>query len=251
MITILISNRKGGSAKSTTAINLAAELAKNHNTLLIDLDTQGHASIGIGSNATEEAGIHSIFSGNMLSQTLLPTRLEKLTLSPALSFFEPNEHINDYKILFNCIKNEKLDTFFDYCIIDSAPTYDILLKNALFASDVVIIPVITHPLGVDGAFKMFRAILKSKIELNSNISFVGVLPVMYNPHIKEHQEALLALKNGIGEDKIFEPIGIDIALTRQFFEKEPVVLSQKRTKSATEYKKFTQKLLERIDSVRK
>ncbi len=87
MKTIVISNRKGGSAKSTTAVNLASELAKVGSVLLIDFDTQGHASIGVGSSPSEEIGAHSIFLGKTLSETFVSTVHDNLTLSPALEFF--------------------------------------------------------------------------------------------------------------------------------------------------------------------
>ena len=65
MKTIVVSNRKGGSAKTTTAVNLACELAKVGSVLLIDFDTQAHASMGVGSQGAYENGAHSIFLGKM------------------------------------------------------------------------------------------------------------------------------------------------------------------------------------------
>lgn len=87
MKTIVISNRKGGSAKTTTAVNIASGLAELGSVLLLDFDTQGHASMGVGCEPNEELGVHSIFSGKTLSETFIPTIHKNLTLSPALAFF--------------------------------------------------------------------------------------------------------------------------------------------------------------------
>ncbi len=245
MNTITISNRKGGSAKTTTAINLSAELAKNYRVLLVDFDTQGHASLGFGVESPDGGGSHVIFQGGMLAQTLMPTKLPNLTISPASKEFDMCEITSGNSALKNAIESEGLEGFFDFCIIDTAPTHDLVLKSALEASNCVVVPVITQPLGVDGVSQMFRAIYKSRVQSDSGIKFVGVLPVMYNPHIKEHVESLKALLELVGREKIFTPIGVDISLSSQFSKKEPVVLTQRRTKGSQEYKNFTQELLAR------
>ncbi len=246
MITILISNRKGGSAKSTTAVNLATELSKQYSVLLIDFDTQGHSSFGVGSMPVEESGAHSIFEGKTLSESFRPTVMENLTISPALEFFEVYEYSELSGVLKNRFKKEALKEFFDYCIIDTAPTYDMLLKNALEVSDTVIIPVVPHHLGIIGVGQMFRAIYQMSLSIGKKAPLIGILPVMYNPHINEHKESLEKIENSFGKDKIFSPIGIDINLAKQFETKIPVVLSDKRTKGAQNYKQFTVELLEKL-----
>jgi len=142
MKTIVISNRKGGSAKTTTAVNLATELAKTHSVLLIDFDTQGHASIGVGSSPMDEGGAHSIFFGHTLSENFVPTVLDNLTLAPAHALFDVYEYADLRGVLKSRFKNEKVSDFFEYCIIDTAPTFDALLKNSLEVADVVVIPFV-------------------------------------------------------------------------------------------------------------
>jgi chromosome partitioning protein len=244
--TILISNRKGGSGKSTTATNLACELAKTSSVLLIDFDTQGHSSIGVNGYLVEDSGAHSIFFGNTLSQSFRPTLSEKLTLSPALEFFDVFEYSELSGVLKNRFKKERLSEFFDYCIIDTAPTYDTLLKNSLEVANAVVIPMIPHHLGVVGVGQMFRAIYQMSLSMNKKAPFVGILPVMYNSHIVEHKESILKIKDKFGSDKIFTPIGIDINLAKQFELKTPAVLSNSRMRGAIDYMRFTQELKEKL-----
>lgn len=246
MTTILISNRKGGSGKSTTATNLACELAKTYSVLLIDFDTQGHATIGVGGSLVDDSGAHSIFFGNTLSQSFHPTVSEKLTLSPALEFFDVFEYSELSGVLKNRFKKERLNEFFDYCIIDTAPTYDTLLKNSLEVANAVIIPMIPHHLGVVGVGQMFRAIYQMSLSMNKKAPFVGILPVMFNPHIKEHKDSILKIKEKFGEDKIFTPIGVDINLSKQFELKVPVVLSSNRLKGSEDYIRFTKELRSKL-----
>jgi chromosome partitioning protein len=246
MKTIVVSNRKGGTGKTTTSVNLAAELSKTHSVLLIDFDTQGHSSIGVGCSGVDENGAHSIFFGQTLSETFLPTVLPNLTLSPALEMFDVYEYADLSGMLKNRFKRENIEEFFDYCIIDTAPTYDALLKNSLEVADAVIIPVVPHHLGVVGVGQMFRAIYQMSMGSGNKIKAVGALPVMFNPHIEEHQEAIASIRKSFGDDKLFSPIGVDIHLAKQFQLQRPAVLSDKRRKGAKDYKKFTKELLEKL-----
>ena len=248
MKTIVVSNRKGGSAKSTTAVNLATELSKEYSVLLIDFDTQGHASIGVGCSGSDNLGAHSIFKGATLSETFLPTILPNLTLSPALEIFDIFEYADLRGILKNRFRREQISSFFDYCIIDTAPTYDSLLKNALEVANAVIIPVVPHHLGVVGVGQMFRAIYRISMETNNRVDLIGALPVMYNKHINEHKEAIIAIEKSFGKDKMFSPIRIDIELAKQFALKTPLVLSKSRTRGAIDYKNFTKELLEKLSN---
>ena len=243
---IVISNRKGGSAKTTTAVNLAAHLAKNHSVLLLDLDTQAHATLGVGVEANEVRGVHGIFHGKTLSESFTPSLLENLTVSPAMELFDVYEYDNLEGILKDRLERESVEDFFDYCIIDTPPTYDALLKNAIEVADVVIIPVVPHHLGIVGISQMLRALYRTAIKKSSSIDFIGILPVMYNPHIKEHQAALKKIEVSFGKDKLFTPIGMDIKLSTQFEHQEPLVLSTKRAKGMRDYSRFGDELLHRL-----
>ena len=246
MKTIVISNRKGGSAKTTTAVNLAAELAKEYSVLLLDFDTQGHASIGVGVSSVEDIGLHSIFDGATLSSTLIPTILPNLTLSPALEFFDVYEYADLRGILKSRFEVERVAEFFDYCIIDTPPTYDAFLKNSLEVADVVLIPVVPHHLGIVGVGQMLRAVYQIITSISGKKVDIGILPVMYNIHLKEHKDALNELKITFGENKLFTPIGNDILLAKQFENQTPVVLSGQRSRGKQDYVQFAKELIERV-----
>jgi len=244
--TIVVSNRKGGSAKTTTAVNVASGLAKHGSVLLLDFDTQGHASIGVGCEPDENLGVHSIFSGSTLSETFIPTVHENLTLSPALSYFDVYEYSDLRGILKNRFKRERIADFFDYCIIDTPPTFDALLKNSLEVADSVLIPFVPHHLGVVAVGQMLRALYQSSKTLEREIADVSILPVMYNPHINEHRESVEKVKTSFGKEKLLSPIGVDIKLAKQFESGSPIILDEKRSKGMKDYKTCVSELLERL-----
>ncbi|MDQ7045632.1 MAG: ParA family protein [Sulfurimonas sp.] len=246
MKTIVISNRKGGSAKTTTAVNIASGLAKHGSVLLLDFDTQGHASIGVGCEPNEDLGVHSIFLGKTLSETFMPTVHENLTLSPALAYFDVYEYSDLRGVLKNRFKKEKIADFFDYCVIDTPPTFDGLLKNSLEVADSVVIPFVPHHLGVVAVGQMLRALLQSARATEREIADVSILPVMYNPHINEHKESLNKVKTSFGEAKLLSPIGVDIKLAQQFESGRPIILEARRSKGYKDYNKCVEELLQRL-----
>ena len=246
MKTIVVSNRKGGSAKTTTAVNIASGLAKHGSVLLLDFDTQGHASIGVGCEPDEKIGVHSIFTGTTLSETFIPTVHENLTLSPALAFFDVYEYSDLRGVLKSRFKREKIAEFFDYCVIDTPPTFDALLKNSLEVADSVVIPFVPHHLGVVAVGQMLRAVYQSAKNLERDIVDISILPVMYNPHINEHKESLLKVEKSFGKEKLLSPIGVDIKLAKQFESGAPIVLDSKRSKGMKDYTKCVEELIARL-----
>jgi chromosome partitioning protein len=244
--TIVISNRKGGSAKTTTAVNIASTLAKYGSVLLLDFDTQGHACIGVGCEPSEDLGVHSIFSGKTLSETFIPTVHDNLTLSPALAFFDVYEYSDLRGVLKERFEKEHIADFFDYCVIDTPPTFDALLKNSLEVADAVVIPFVPHHLGVVAVNQMLRAVYQSASVLGREIADVSILPVMYNPHVSEHRDSLAKVKTSFGSEKLLSPIGVDIKLARQFESGLPIVLSEKRSKGMRDYNQCVTELISRI-----
>ena len=246
MKTIVISNRKGGSAKTTTAVNIASGLAQHGSVLLLDLDTQGHASIGVGCEPSEKLGVHSIFEGSTLSETFIPTIHDNLTLSPALVNFDVYEYADLRGILKNRFKRENIADFFDYCVIDTPPTFDALLKNSLEVADSVLIPFVPHHLGVVAVGQMLRALYQSAKAQEREIADVSILPVMYNPHINEHKESVEKVKTSFGKEKLLSPIGVDIKLAQQFESGSPIILGDKRSKGMRDYKKCVSEIVNRF-----
>jgi chromosome partitioning protein len=85
--------------------------------------------------------------------------------------------------------------------------------------------------------------------MGAKIKHVGMLPVMFNPHINEHKESVAKVESAFGKAKVFKPIGTDIKLAQMFESGRPIVLMDKRTKGMKDYKSFCQELLKRIEQI--
>ena len=186
MKTILIANRKGGVGKTTTAINLSCVIAKEYRVLLIDLDTQSHLQYGFGFKKRFAKGIHQSLKEKSLDGAICHSGFENLDFIPADINFDVSALPNEKSRLLKLLKEDDIDKKYDFCIIDTPPTSDILIFNALIASDYLLVPMQTEYLGLVGVLQFLKMFYENASKLRTNFKFLGVVPTLYNPSIKEH-----------------------------------------------------------------
>ena len=206
-----IANQKGGVAKTTTCINLAASLvATKRKVLLIDLDPQGNATSGSGVDKSAiELSIYDVLLGNCSvdealqhcehgGYPLLPANRD-LTAAEVELLKVPNKELR----LRNALAPVR--ERFDYVLIDCPPTLSMLTINALAAADGVIIPMQCEYYALEGLTDLVNSIQRIAQALNPGLKIEGLLRTMYDQRFGLANEVSEQLKAHFG-DQLYDTI---------------------------------------------
>lgn len=200
MRTIAIANHKGGVGKTTTAVNLAAGLARaGHRTLLVDVDAQAHATFWFVDDPTEvEFDLQDVISkGVPIEKTVLPTRIAGLDLLPATLALAPLE-----TELVSMTRREDrihrafapLGPAYDFAVLDLAPSLSLVTLAALVAATDVVAPVSATKLAVSGLGAFLRWTDDFRAEGLITAPLLGVLITMVDQRTRVSKEVLSALE---------------------------------------------------------
>ncbi|MBW8682908.1 ParA family protein [Chitinophaga rhizophila] len=195
MITISIAIQKGGSGKTTTALNLAAALQRmGKNVLLIDLDPQANLTQSLGIADDSSLSIYELLkqaaSGELtdvsraiIETTVLPIIPANLELASAelelVSMYGREQLLN--QIL------AQLETSYDFVIIDCPPAVGMLTVNALTASDYVLMPLQAEFLPFKGVQRFVKNVQLIKKQLNKKLEILGIVLTRFDEHKSMHR----------------------------------------------------------------
>ncbi len=183
---ISIVNQKGGVGKTTTAVNLSTIFAvMDKKVLLIDLDSQGNSSSGLGIKQEHRkiTSYHVMCGLNSAVNAIIETEIPKLSIITAntnlaaieLDLIEKDNH----EMILKSKLSDVIDQF-DYIIIDCPPSLNILTLNALVASNEVMIPMLCDFYSLEGLSHLLKTIEIVEKKLNPTIKISGILFTMYD-----------------------------------------------------------------------
>jgi chromosome partitioning protein len=163
MRTIAIANQKGGCGKTTTAVNLAAAFArKGMRTLIIDLDPQGHATLGLGHNpeALDKTIYNALTNAQIpIFRVIISTSIDGLNLAPSNILLSGAELELGDALEKESVLSEQLRIIsneYEMCVIDCPPSVGLLTLNALVASTDVVVPVQVNYYAMEGLKQLFE-----------------------------------------------------------------------------------------------
>ncbi|HQH99709.1 MAG TPA: AAA family ATPase [Deltaproteobacteria bacterium] len=183
---ISISNQKGGVGKTTTAINLGSSLAiLGKRTLLVDLDPQANATTGVGINPdTVVSHIYEVMIGEKdVESAIMNTRLKDFFIIPSNTNLVGAEiELMDVPLRERTISRclSKINSRFDYVIIDCPPSLGLLTLNALTASHSLLIPVQCEYYALEGLKSLLNTYRLVKKRLNPSLIIEGFLLTMFD-----------------------------------------------------------------------
>lgn len=243
-----ISNHKGGVAKTTTTVNLAAGLAKmNRKVLVVDLDAQANLSQSLGVR-DYEPNMYNALKGQC-SMPEIPI-IENLWLAPShLNLSGAELELSMEPGRENLLKGllKKLTIQYDYILIDCPPSLGLLTINAMNASDRILIPLQAQFLASQGLAKLMDIITKVKERLNTELSIGGIIITMYKKNTVLSRDVLEFTNSRFGEIVFHTKVRDNIAIAEAPASGQDIFRYSKNSLGALDYSNLCMEFINRFE----
>lgn len=255
---ICVVNQKGGVGKTTTAVNLSASLAvANRRTLLIDIDSQGNATggLGIDKESVNSKNICSVILGEVkLADTVIDVYPKLLNgylhLCPAnheltgaeIHLIETESREYRLKKVIDEIRAE-----YDYIFIDAPPSLSLLTINALAAADRVLIPVQCEYYALEGIGQLQTTISLARQRLNPLLEVEGYLLTMFDSRNNICHSVAGDVRNHFGEKTFDTVISRNVKLAEAPSHGKPLLLYEIKSSGAQNYMKLANEIISRAE----
>lgn len=247
---LAITNQKGGVGKTTTAVNLASQLANSkRRVVLVDLDPQGNAtsSLGIDKDALG-ATIYEVLTDTVpVKEAILPTNKANLFLLPANGQLAQAEVelVNVAKREFR-LKEVLATINADIIIIDCPPALGLLTVNALTAADGAMIPVQAEYFALEGLSQLLQTIQLVRQGLNPQLKIFGVVLTMFTKRTVLSEQVKAEVEQHFGESLFRTVIPRNIRLAEAPSYGKTIFEHDRWSKGARAYKALAAEVSQRI-----
>lgn len=204
---LAVFNHKGGTGKTTTAVSVAAGLArKGHKVLIVDTDAQGNVSVSLG--ATSERSLYHVLVMGLRVADATKTVRERLDLLPSNETLAAAELYLAGRQNRDRVLKERLAAQtegYDFVVLDCSPSLSLMNQNALVFADSVLIPVACDYLSLVGVRQVIKTIKNVNSLLHHPVQIWGVVPTFFDARAKICHEAVATLREHFG-DRCLSPV---------------------------------------------
>jgi chromosome partitioning protein len=209
---IAVANQKGGSGKTTTAVNLAAALADaGQRTLLVDLDPQANATNWLlHDNVRVARTVHDVLvdETQLLDAAVLASAVDNLDVIPSSLKLATADLQLASELGGELFLRNRLDgniAHYRFIVIDCSPALDLIVVNALVAADEVLIPVPPDHLNMEGLDQLLTTVTKVRRLFNPTLRVLGVVISRFDARGSAAKEAAALIRESLGE-RVFESV---------------------------------------------
>ena len=248
---ITVTLRKGGSGKTTTAVNLASGLAKHgKKVLLVDLDPQANATVSVGLEGIEsDPNITDVLQGQKQLAEATHDTGKGFDIVPSYERLSQLEATmaTDHKTYGQTIKQILKPALkeYDYIVIDTPPSENMLTIAALVASDYALVPTQAHYLAMHGLQQALDMILRTKQGYELDIEILGILPTMVQTGTNIAELFMEKVNLDYGLMVLPYPIPHTIKITESQLAGEPIIDYDPHHPASIAYMKLAKHVTER------
>ena len=250
---LVVANQKGGVAKTTTAVNLAAFLGRlGEKVLLIDMDPQANATSGIGLEKNKvDRSIYDVLVGNeSLESVICDTPTEGVRAAPAnlalvgAEIELVNSNRREFRLADSLNKNDSIYRY-DFVIIDTPPSLGLMTINAFTAAESVLIPMQCEYYALEGLAQLYKTIQLVRQKSNPSLKIEGLVFSMVDLRANLTMQVMDEVKK-ILKDKVYEtviPRNVRLAEAPSFG--KPISTYDRHSKGAEAYERLAKEFLAR------
>jgi len=246
-VTWAVVNQKGGVGKTTTAINVAAYLAKDSRVLLVDMDPQGNASSGLGVVARGEMpDTYAVLLGETtVQQAAVPTCVPGLFLVPGTINLAGAElallHREEKEFVLRQALAPVQDDY-DFILIDSPPSLGALTVNTLTAAQEVIVPLQCEYFALEGVSQLVEIVHRVRSNFNPSLEIARVVLTLFDGRTNLAQQVMQEVRSYFGDIVSPTVVPRNVRLSEAPSFGRPISLYDPRSKGAIAYETVAQEL---------
>jgi chromosome partitioning protein len=240
--TLACANQKGGVGKTTTVVNLATYLAlSGERVLIIDLDSQGNATSGIGldKSSIERSVYDAILDEVPLADLTVDTQISGLRIVPAsvalasadVELAPRPQRERRLARLIDAIADD-----YDYVFLDCPPSLGLLTVNALTAADGVLVPIQCEYYALEGLTQLIATINLVRDHLNPHLAIKGVLLTMFDPRTNLSAEVSAEVRRHLGDAVFTTVVPRNVRLSEAPSYGQPIAMYRGDSKGADAYR---------------